>query len=363
MAPKLKRYKYLAACLAVLAAPTPGSAQVRIGLRDGALIGVVRDSSLGTGLGYALVSAVGADRRTFAADNGTFRLTGLRPGSERIRVQQIGYAPIEVAVTLVDEAGGGSERLVIDLGRRIQVLPEVIVQADGHALRTYRQPKGCVAPAKAIVGETGELVLNQAVTNADRILTLERDYPYTASYEHARRASDTTDQVVARAVDTLVVRPSRRNTYQAGRVLVRRRSGNDDAYYFAVPDLAREAFQKAHCAWYLGADSAEGKKVHQVGFSPAPNVKGVDWAGTLSFDWETFQLVRSDAWLVQIKPNSSQLQAARCAVNYLEVIPTLVHENLAYCLVSQRHPQFPTVVETYRLLGTTFLRDRPGAVP
>ncbi len=169
---------------------------------------------------------------------------------------------------------------------------------------------------------------------------------------------------MAQAVDTVVVRPGRRVTYQPGRVLVRRRrSDNVDAYYFAVPDLAREAFQKAHCAWYLGADSAEGRKVHRVDFSPAPHVKGVDWAGTLSFDWESFQLVRSDAWLVQVKPRESLLQTARCAVNYREVIPTLVHENLAYCLVGQRHPQFPTVTETYRLIATEFLKARPGAVP
>src|SRR4029079_17700308 len=72
-----------------------------------------------------------------------------------------------------------------------------------------------------------------------------------------------------------------------------------EAVYFTVVDLARKEFQKAHCLWYAGTDSTAEGWVHRIDFEPEPGVRSVDWEGRLLFDRETFQLVRSEAWLVR----------------------------------------------------------------
>jgi hypothetical protein len=332
-------------------------AQTRVSLRSGTLRGIVQDTSRRHGLSYALVSVVGAGRRAFASAAGTFAITGLKPGPDLVRVLQIGYAPVETEIILVDPAVDttGLERLEVVLGERVYVLPEITVNARG--LRTYRQPPSCIAPDRAFGGGAAQLVIDQAVTNAERILTLEKEYPFHMAYEHIRQAEDRLGLPAARWVDTVTLNSNSRLEYRAGQVLPK---GRRDAYYFTVSDLARPAFQEVHCAWYVGADSVDGRAVHRVEFEPAPGFTDPDWSGALSVDAESFQLVRSEAWLVNVPSKRRQLQAARCTVSYGATIPTLVYELSVFCLAQHGGTRFPTSRELYRVILTRFLGAEPG---
>ncbi len=126
-------------------------------------------------------------------------------------------------------------------------------------------------------------------------------------------------------------------------------------------DLAREEFQRAHCVWYVGTDSTEAGRVHRLAFEPAPGIKSADWAGMLQFDRESFQLVRSDAWLVQVG-RRAEIRDARCAVRYRGDVPTIIHERLAFCLTNLGRPDGITSRDVYRVLGTRFLGQRPGDI-
>ncbi len=342
-----------------------GAAQVRVAIPRGVLRGVATDSVRQAGLGYALVTVVGADRRAFADERGGFVITGLKPGPDRVRVQQIGYAPVEIDVSLVDPGRDptASAQLTIALGTRVQILPELTVTA-ARDLRTYRQPRECVAPAGAIGGAAGRLVVDQAVTNADRILAVERDYPFVVTFEHVREAYDSTERLVGRWIDTIPLNPAKRMKYRRGRVIGRDRLGRpSDAVYFTMGDLSQDEFQRAHCLWYVGVDSTEAGWVHRIAFEPAPGVGAADWGGTLQFERDSYHLVRSDAWLVRAVAEPGLVQSARCAVRYGGEIPTIIHEQLALCQTDAGGSGTVSSRDMYRVLATRFLGRRPGEQP
>lgn len=342
-----------------------GTAQVRVAIPRGVLRGVATDSVRQAGLSYALVTVVDADRRTFADAGGGFVITGLKPGPDRVRVQQIGYAPVEIDVSLVDPGRDptASVQLTIALGTRVQILPELTVTADRN-VRTYRQPKECVTPAGAIGGAAGRLVVDQAVTNADRILAVELDYPFIVTFEHIREAYDSTERMVGRWIDTIPLNPAKRMKYRRGRVIGRDRLGRlSDAVYFTMGDLGQEEFQRAHCLWYVGVDSTDAGRVHRIAFEPAPGVRTVDWAGTLQFDRDSYHLVRSDAWLVSVRGEPDLVRSARCAVRYGGEIPTIIHEQVALCLTDTDGSGTASSRDIYRVIATRFLDRRPGEQP
>ena len=340
-------------------------AQTRVVIPGGTLRGAITNDVGQAGLSYALVTVLGADRRAFANEQGRFLITGLKPGADRVRVQQIGYAPVEIDVVLVGPGSepAASDQLVIPPGAKIQVLPDLIVTADA-GLRRYLQPLGCVAPTGAITDGTAQLVVDQAVTNADRILAVEQGYPFIVTFEHVREAYDSAERLRARWIDTIAINPAKRGGYRRGQVLAQARLWAPlDAVYFTMGDVARKEFQRAHCAWYMGTDSTDAGRTHRIDFEPAPGVKTADWAGSLQFDRETFQLVRSDARLVQVDPDDDRLQSALCAVRYGGEIPTIVHEQLALCLTSTGRSATATSRDIYRVIATRWLGIRPGDPP
>jgi hypothetical protein len=326
------------------------TAQVRVAIPRGVLRGATIDSVRQAGLSYALVTVIGADRRAFADVGGGFVITGLKPGPDRVRVQQIGFAPVEIDVSLVDPGRDptASAQLTIALGTRVQILPELTVTA-ARDLRTYRQPR---------------LVVDQAITNADRILAVELDYPFIVTFEHIREAYDSTERLVGRWIDTIPLNPAKRMKYRRGRVIGRDRLGRpSDAVYFTMGDLGQDEFQAAHCLWYVGVDSTDAGRVHRIAFEPAPGVRTADWAGNLQFDRDSYHLVRSDAWLVSVRAESDLVRSARCAVRYGGEIPTIIHEQLALCLTDTDGSGTASSRDIYRVIATRFLGRRPGEQP
>ncbi len=92
--------------------------------------GVVTDSASRRPLEGAIVSTGGV--RTATDTRGEYRLTGLRPGAAVLRVQMIGYGPIERPLTLVV----GQEQVVnISLALRPVQLAEVVAIGYGTAQR------------------------------------------------------------------------------------------------------------------------------------------------------------------------------------------------------------------------------------
>src|ERR1051326_6621007 len=73
-------------------------AQVAVSAPGGARRCRVRDSAGGGPVSSGMVGVVGGDQRVFASEAGRFTLTGLSAGTRALRIQQIGYRAVTMAV-------------------------------------------------------------------------------------------------------------------------------------------------------------------------------------------------------------------------------------------------------------------------
>ena len=316
---------------------------------DATVTGVVRDSATGSAVGYALVSVVGGDQQVFAGESGRFTLSGVKGGKITLSVQQIGYRPTRVVVT-VGEASGSP--LVIQLARQPVVLPEVVVR--GSVCSGVEE--------LAAEGAEGGSILDEAFRNAERLLAMERSYPFRVAFERATTVLDSVRERMGGWTDTVHYDSRSLTGYRKGRVLPLNtpRSRIESARYFTTSDLAREEFRKSHCFWYAGRDtSIEGFPAYRIDFAPEEDIKSVDWTGSLLIDSVSMRLLRSEARMVNLPPRGTTFLSASCTVFYNPIAPTLVQEFQAACIHSHRTKPPRMVVERWILIRTSFLGRRP----
>jgi TonB-linked SusC/RagA family outer membrane protein len=99
--------------------------------QEAVLRGTVTDSATGGAVAGATVSVVGTDRRAETNADGQYRLADLSPGLLGVRVQMIGYAPIERQV----EVGEGETTADFVLTPGVAQLEEVVSVGYGTQLR------------------------------------------------------------------------------------------------------------------------------------------------------------------------------------------------------------------------------------
>lgn len=337
--------------LGLLAIPAAAAAQTAVSAPGGTLTGMVRDSTTGRAVGYALVIVVGGEQRVFASESGRFILTGLASGRLVLRIQQIGYRAVTLplAVNAGEAAPAGALGLEVRLARPPVVLPEVVVRGDVCS--------GTEALASTAEGGT---VIDEAVKNAERILVLEKSYPFRAAFEQTAFQLDSGHQQVGQLTDTIRYDTRGLTGYRRGRVLEGRRGPNEVANYFTTSDLARPEFQKWHCFWYAGRDTTtEGLPAHRIDFAPVAGVRSADWAGSLLVDSATMTLVRSEARLVNLRSRETAFTSARCIVMYREIVPTLVLESQAACETSRSARRHPHTMARWVLIRFGFVGKSP----
>jgi hypothetical protein len=330
----------------LVAAPAGPAGPATAQVPAGTLTGVVLDSLTGAPVPYALIIA-GDGRRLFASDAGRFTLVGLPGGRLDLRIQQIGYRGTTVTLLPAGEGRGSEGSLVIRLLRQPLVLPELMVRAPD-----------CQAPGRD--GATGTL-LDEAFRNAERLLTLQKDYPYLSRIEEISRVRDNHGTLLEEKIDTILFDSRALSGYRRGRVLGRAggRSGRESATYFSPADLAGKEFRDHHCFWFAGSDQADGVPAYRIAFRPLRSVRSVDWEGSLVVDSASLHLLRSEAHLVNLPENGTGFRQAGCLVMYIQVVPTLVHESQALCTTIPRSVPPIARVQRWTLLEHRFLGRRP----
>jgi hypothetical protein len=332
----------------------PGAAaQVSVRAPGGTLSGVVRDSMTGRPVGFALVVAEdrGGEQRVFAGESGRFALTGLAPGIVRLRVQQIGYRPVRLSVRLIGPGEPGSAGLEVELARQAILLPELVVEGD------------VCTGARELANPAEGALLQQIFANAERMLTLQQDYPFRETYQQATTVFDSIGNLRDGRLDTTRYDSRTMTRYRRGSVITRERSGGESALYFQATDLAQEDFRRHHCFWYAGRDTTDGRNAYRVRFAPLRRVRSIDWAGELLIDSTRLTLVRSDAYLVNLPPRGTQFESGTCTVAYREVVPTLVTPSQARCVTRRRSVPPVTSVFRWVLIDFRFLGRRPDQPP
>jgi hypothetical protein len=345
----------LASLLALhLAAGSLAGQTMPVRAPDGVLTGVVHDSALGGPVGYALVILLESNQRVFASEAGRFTLSGVGSGRVTLRVQQIGFRAVTLALD-VNAAPGtppGSPALVVRLARQAFVLPEIVVQGDVCT--------GVEALGSSDLGG----IIDEAFKNAERLLSLQQAYPYRGAFQRVTMTLNAAYERTGGWVDTVRYDSRTVVSYRQGKVLETgaRRSGREYANYFTTADIAREEFRKSHCFWYAGRDSLDGFPGYRVDFAPTKRIRSPDWAGSLLIDSATMRLLRSEAHLVNLPKRGTTFGSALCTVLYQETVPTLVQEFQARCVIAQlsRPPSF--VVERWLLIDHSFIGRRPDGV-
>jgi hypothetical protein len=335
----------LAALLLVTGSPVGAAAQEK---DEGVLTGTVRDSASGGPVAYALVIVVDADQQVFAGESGRFTLTGLGRGEVTLRVQQIGYRPVRITVQMGRDRASS---VAIVLARQAVVLPEVVVHGSV-----------CTGVEELGTDPEGGSILDEAFKNAERLLAMERSYPFRVAFQRATTILDSTRLRVGGWIDTVHYDSRSLTGYRKGRVLPLNppRGRTENAKYFTTSDLAREEFRKSHCFWYAGRDTTlEGFPGYRIEFAPRDGIRSVDWAGSFLIDSLTMRLMRSEARMVNLPPRGTTFTSATCTVFYNPIAPTLVQEFQAACVHAHRTVPPRIVVERWLLVRSTFLGRTP----
>ena len=328
----------------------PVSAQIPVHAPGGLLTGMVRDSATGLPVGYALVLVMGTEQRVFASESGRFSLAGLSGGRRTIRVQQIGYAARTLSVQLdVDGPPAGGPGLEVTLTRRPVLLPEIVVQGD-------------VCSGVEAIGASPEegSILDEAFKNAERVLTLEKSYPYRFSYALTKVLLGNDKQELRRWTDTIRYDTRALVGYRRGKVLEGPRGPRQTANYFSTSDLARDQFRKSHCFWYAGRDTTrDGAPGHRIEFAPVRGLATADWAGSVISDSATMMVARSEARLVNLRDKQTTFTTASCVVSYQQIVPTLVLESQVDCVSSRSSGPAYLTLERWLMFGFRFIDKSP----
>jgi hypothetical protein len=331
----------------------PGEAQIPVVARQGILTGVVRDSATGQPVGYALVELAGGRQQVFAGATGRFRLTGVGSGPAGLRVRQIGYHPVTLDLRVEAEARAGTApvELAVSMRRRALVLPELV--ARGDACPGMRDA-GALAPE-------GGTILEEAYQNAERILTLERAFPFVMHYQLGTTILDSSYVRIGGEIDTIRRDSRTSSAYRAGRVVERPGTRLERINAFTTSDIAGAEFQRTHCFWYSGRDSVAGLTGFRIGFAPRPEVRTVDWAGSLLVDSASMSLLRADARVVNLPRRGTEVLSVVCTIFYRPILPSLPQEHEARCVSTRRGPPRRILVERWLLVNREFIGREPGA--
>ncbi len=335
----------------LLGGARPAAAQVSARLQSGMVTGLVRDIETGQPVRYALVLIGEQDARAFTSESGRFSLAGIDPGEHSLQVRQIGYAPLTLLLRVVREDFAPSPApLVIEVRRQALVLPEVIVTATV-----------CLDPRKQEHSVEAQAILDQAVTNGERLLAMAREYPLVSSFEVLRAGFTAQDSALWFRWDTLTSRSEETEGYRRGRVMVARAGRPAVIQYFLTSDIAKKEFRDNHCLWVRGEEVLDSVRVIRIDFAPAERIGSTDWEGSIFLHAGTGLLWRSRAALTKVPRNArGGLVSASCEVTYTEIVPTLVHEKNADCRVGLAGPLEVVRREAFSLLKWQFLGKEPG---
>lgn len=319
------------------------------------LRGVVMDTA-GTRVPYALVRILSIGTERFTDARGAFVFTGLPLGAYRVQARQVGYEPLESAVSL--RAEGAALRIAL---RPLAIrLDELTVTVRGR----------CTAPGPPDPGTAPALaaIFAQLRENARRFAVLADSYPFQFSLE--RTFTDVTRSGVVRTVatDTVDYQSSARVRYRPGELIGWGTGPQGDRARVmqlpSLPDLADSAFIANHCFAFGGMVDRDGRRFLRVSFRAAEDLRTPDIDGDADLDPDSYQLrtltihlTRPDRALPGLASASTTIQLAELYSNL--IVPGSVRGVLEPIIYGRFGSRITRYVDVQRLLRIRFLRAQP----
>ena len=146
--------RLIPAVLGALLFAAPLSAQA-----TGSISGTVKDSASGTPLGAVSLAVEGTLRRTMSNMDGTFTLSDVPAGAQRVTARRIGYGAKTEAVTV---SAGGTARVEFGMTAQPAALGEIVVT--GYGTQRREAISGSVSTINAEAANVG------VITNATQML-------------------------------------------------------------------------------------------------------------------------------------------------------------------------------------------------
>lgn len=346
------RFLATTAVAALLVAAASAGAQ---GAEGKLLTGVVVAVATQTPLGHSMVSLQHAGRQTFTDDMGRFAFRGVPPGSYRLRVAHLGFAPAELAVTISFDTAPARVRVEL---AEVQVrLATVQVTADA----------ACVAPGAPDPASEREfsVIFQQLEQNAQQYRLLADSFPYAYREERTNYSVRGDSVLESMHTDTALLRSDKPGwTYRPGRVvstdfITRQRS----MHLPTLSDFASEDFVRNHCFRYGGSVQSAGGVVVRIDFRAADRLGSPDVDGTILLDATTYQIRRADLRLSRVPAALRKVAAVSVTTLFREVEPSVLVFSEVHG-VSRMIPSTDLLdriesVEDHVLLDFGFLRTDP----
>src|SRR5688500_11617224 len=99
----------------------------------------------------------------------------------------------------------------------------------------------------------------------------------------------------------------------------------------------------------------------RIGFAPRPEVRSVDWAGSLLVDSASMSLLQAETRVVNLPRRGTEVLSVVCTIFYRPILPSLPQEHEARCVSTQRGPPRRILVERWLLVNREFIGRDPGA--
>jgi len=295
----------------------------------GAIHGSVVGTEHAQPLGFATVTLDSTAASVFADSMGHFRIARVVPGRHRLRARELGYAPLD---TTVDIAAGQTVEFTLALTRVPYVLPPVAV-----AGKTQCRNPGI---SDSTLSHDVATLATELVVNAQRILLLEKRYPYVYRMEstisvHRENQPWRDDE----RVDTFEFRSDERHTYRPGDMIDAHLVGrllnrNEDPHqeYIYLPDLedvAEPKFISNHCFAFGGVDTVAGQPELRIDFQPVNRMHSADAEGSFFLDPDRFVAKRAIIRMTRGDHEVPPIWKLESHVWYREIAPLIAIEDSA----------------------------------
>jgi Carboxypeptidase regulatory-like domain len=280
------------------------------------LTGVVVARSNQTPLGHSMVSLIPAGRQTFTDDAGRFAFQGITPGSYRLRATHLGFAPVELAVTIPRDTA--PTRVRVELGEVQVKLATVQVMGDAP----------CLAPGAPDPVKEREfaVIFQQLEQNAQQYRLLADSFPY-AYHEERTNFSVRGDSVIESIhTETVLLRSDKPGwTYRPGRVvstdfITRQRS----MHLPTLSDFASDEFVKNHCFRYAGVEKTDEGSAVRIDFRAADKLGAPDVNGTILLDSASYQIRRAELRLSSVPAALKKVAAVHVTTLFREIEPSVL---------------------------------------
>jgi hypothetical protein len=283
------------------------------------LTGVVVAAATQAPLAHSMVSLQPVGRQTFTDDAGRFAFQAVPPGTYRLRAAHLGFAPVEIAVTIPRDSV--PTRVRIELAAVQVRLATVQVTADAP----------CIAPGAPNAAKDREfaVIFQQLEQNAQQYRLLADSFPYAYREERTNYSVRGDSVIESVHVDTAMLRSDKPGwIYRPGRVvstdfITRQRS----MHLPTLSDFASDDFVTNHCFRYggevPGTDGTDSAAV-RIDFRAADKLDSPDVNGSILLDAASYQIRRAELRLSQVPRALRKVAAVNVTTLFREVEPSVL---------------------------------------